>query len=116
MEKGRLRKGAFEDLEKALGLTFSAEGALYDENFMQSIPGPVSMTSYDWMHIYLVSGLWNTEIPVDECDQHRAWDRSSSSGQFPENSHVAQKNFFKRDRWYQSSREAQGRTLILLSF
>ena len=64
MEKGRLRKGAFEDLEKALGLTFSAEGALYDENFMQSIPGPVSMTSYDWMHIYLVSGLWNTEIPL----------------------------------------------------
>ena len=64
MEKGRLRKGAFEDLEKALGLTFSAEGALYDENFMQSIPGPVSMTSYDWMHIYLVSGLWNTEFPL----------------------------------------------------
>ena len=64
MEKGRLRKGAFEDLEKALGLTFSAEGALYDENFMQSIPGPVSMTSYDWMHIYLVSGLWNSEFPL----------------------------------------------------
>ena len=22
------------------------------------------MTSYDWMHIYLVSGLWNSEIPL----------------------------------------------------
>ena len=64
LEKGRIRKGAFEDLEKALGLTFSAEGALYDENFVNSIPGPVSMTSYDWMHIYLVSGLWNSEIPL----------------------------------------------------
>ncbi|CAL1143558.1 unnamed protein product [Cladocopium goreaui] len=59
-----LGKGAFEDLEKALGLTFSAEGALYDENFMNSIPGAVSMTSYDWMHIYLVSGLWNSEVSL----------------------------------------------------
>ena len=39
VEKGRLRKGAFEDLEKALALTFSAEGALFDENFVNSIPG-----------------------------------------------------------------------------
>ena len=64
LEKGRRGKGAFEDLEKALGLTFSAEGALYDENFMNSIPGAVSMTSYDWMHVYLVSGLWNSEVSL----------------------------------------------------
>ena len=63
-EKGRLGKGAFEDLEKALGLTFSAEGALFDENFMNSVPGAASMTSYDWMHIYLVSGLWSSEVSL----------------------------------------------------
>eukprot|EP00435_Cladocopium_sp_Y103_P027822 s3514_g6.t2 len=64
LEKGRLGKGAFEELEKALGLTFSAEGALYDENFMNSIPGAASMTSFDWMHVYLVSGLWNSEVSL----------------------------------------------------
>ena len=97
LEKGRLGKGAFEDLEKALGLTFAAEGALYDENFMNSIPGAVSMTSYDWMHIYLVSGLWNSEVSLLlDVAQQRAWDGSSSFSQFPQNCHVAQESFLQR--------------------
>ena len=55
-DKATLRKGAFDELEKTLGFTYCEEGALFDENFMATIPGPVSMTSYDWMHVYLVSG------------------------------------------------------------
>ena len=67
-------KGAFEELEKSLGLTFAPEGALFDENFMSSIPGVVSMTSFDWMHVYLVSGLWNSEVPllIDKVKQEHA--------------------------------------------
>ena len=63
-DKATLRKGAFDELEKTLGFTYCEEGALFDENFMATIPGPVSMTSYDWMHVYLVSGLWNSEVSL----------------------------------------------------
>ena len=63
-DKATLRKGAFEELEKTLRFTYCEEGALFDENFMATIPGPVLMTSYDWMHVYLVSGLWNSEVSL----------------------------------------------------
>ena len=63
-DKATLRQGAFDELEKTLGFTYCEEGALFDENFMATIPGPVSMTSYDWMHVYLVSGLWNSEVSL----------------------------------------------------
>ena len=50
------------------------------------------------------------------CDQQRASDGSSSLSRFPENCHVAQESFLQRHHWYQSSRETQGGTLVLLSF
>ena len=31
---------------------------------MNSVPGAASMTSYDWMHIHLVSGLWSSEVSL----------------------------------------------------
>lgn len=60
-EMPRLRKGAFEDLEKQLGLTWVDHGALWDHTFLTRVGGPISMTSFDWMHCYLVNGLFNSE-------------------------------------------------------
>eukprot|EP00438_Fugacium_kawagutii_P011637 Skav222051 [mRNA] locus=scaffold1020:518662:520062:+ [translate_table: standard] len=60
-EMPRLRKGAFEDLEKQLGLTWVEHGALWDHTFLARFGGPISMTSFDWMHCYLVNGLFNSE-------------------------------------------------------
>ena len=58
--KGTMGVGAFDDLEKALGLTWVPEGALLDPAFVSAVP-PISVSSFDWMHIYLVNGLWNSE-------------------------------------------------------
>ena len=41
----------------ATGLIFPSEGEL--DGLL--LDGPVSVTHYDWMHCYVVSGVWNTE-------------------------------------------------------
>lgn len=60
-EKPRMGKGAFEDLEKSLGLTWVENGALWDQDFLSRFGGPIRMTSFDWMHCCLVNGLFNSE-------------------------------------------------------
>ena len=56
-----LNKTHFDGLEKSLGLTWCQEGALYDPQFWKMIKGPVSMTSFDWMHCYFVNGSRSSE-------------------------------------------------------
>ena len=56
-----LNKTQFDGLEKSLWLTWCEEGALYDHQFWNMIKGPVSMTSFDWMHCYFVNGSWSSE-------------------------------------------------------
>ena len=46
-----MRVGAFDELEKALGLTWVPEGALLDPTFVSAVP-PISVSSFDWMHIW----------------------------------------------------------------
>lgn len=59
---GRIGKGRFDNMEKALGFNYLPEGALFNDALMQRLHGgPISITQYDFMHIYYVGGIWNTE-------------------------------------------------------
>ena len=61
-QKPIVNKTTFEKLEQSLGLSFAPEGALWDQEFCRYLQGgPISVTCFDWMHIFLVSGLWNSE-------------------------------------------------------
>ena len=60
-QRPNLNKTQFDGLEKSLGLTWCEEGALYDPQFWNMIKGPVSVTSFDWMHCYFVNGSWSSE-------------------------------------------------------
>ena len=69
---------------------------------MATIPGPVSMTSYDWMHIYLVSGLWNSEVSLlFEQGERRAWNRCVVVGCFFEEVVMAQEDLAQKLEWHQ---------------
>ena len=61
--KPALSKTAFTSLEQSVGLTFSPEGALWSNGLFNDMRGggPLTCTQYDWMHCFLVSGIWNTE-------------------------------------------------------
>ena len=55
-------KGRFADMEKALGFNYLPEGALFNDTLTQHLNGgPISVTQYDFMHIYYVGDVWNTE-------------------------------------------------------
>ena len=54
-----LTKGAYDELCKDYGWTHDPENILLDE---QLGVGGVSMCMYDWMHIFLVNGLFNVEV------------------------------------------------------
>ena len=61
-QKPMVNKTTFEKLEQSLGLSFAPDGALWDQEFCRHLQGgPISATCFDWMHIFLVSGLWNSE-------------------------------------------------------
>ena len=61
-QKNVLPKTKFERLEQALGLVYTEEGGLWCDRFLACLSGGVvSCTCYDWMHVLLVSGTWNTE-------------------------------------------------------
>ena len=60
-EKGRLTKGRFEELEKAVGMTFDPESLLADMELRQHLK-PCSSTMMDWMHNFLVHGITNLEV------------------------------------------------------
>ncbi len=59
-QRNELRKGAFADLETAVGLNYIPNGLLCCQA-LASVFGPVSSLMYDWMHVYLQGGLWNLE-------------------------------------------------------
>lgn len=59
---GTIGRGRFDNMEKALGFNYLPEGALFNNDLMQHLDGgPISITQYDFMHIYYVGGIWNTE-------------------------------------------------------
>ena len=58
---GVLGKGAFKDLTRALGINFCPSGLLFDNQLMTHLQ-PTEMTMYDWMHCYLVSGVFHIEV------------------------------------------------------
>ena len=57
-----LNKSQFEKLEQSLGLTYCPDGALWSDSCLEMVNGIVDCTSFDWMHCYLVSGIWNSEV------------------------------------------------------
>ena len=60
---GQCSKASFARTEQALGLQYAPEGALWCNDLInnQLVAGPTSITQYDFMHTYFVSGIWNTE-------------------------------------------------------
>lgn len=51
-------KGNFEILEQSLGVNFNPDGILFDPSCPLK---PVSSTMLDWLHVYLVNGLFQIE-------------------------------------------------------
>jgi len=58
-EKVVRTKKQFEILEQSLGINYTPEGMLFDESLDLK---PISHTMYDWLHIYLVNGLFVTQV------------------------------------------------------
>lgn len=59
---GQTSQAHFTKMQQALGLNFEPDGALFSSDLEGKLMGgPVSVTHYDWMHCYVVSGVWNTE-------------------------------------------------------
>ncbi len=56
-----MRAGAFKDLEQALGYNHDEHGLLQDLNMRGVLP-PITSFMYDFMHVYLVSGIANHEV------------------------------------------------------
>jgi len=54
-------KSALEDLEKALGLCYDAAGILWDLPLRRAVR-PISVSIYDWCHIFVASGVGNTAL------------------------------------------------------
>eukprot|EP00435_Cladocopium_sp_Y103_P016111 s1205_g4.t1 len=47
---------------QSLGLSYCPDGALWSDECLEMVGGIVDRTSFDWMHCYLVSGIWNSEV------------------------------------------------------
>ena len=59
---GTVNKATFTRHEQAVGLNHCPEGPLLSNDFLRHlINGPISSTQMDWMHIYLVGGIFQTE-------------------------------------------------------
>jgi hypothetical protein len=52
--KGELSKGAFDKLEKAIGIAYDEDGLIFDVPLRKFVP-LVSITTFDWMHLLLCS-------------------------------------------------------------
>ena len=57
-EKRIRTKKQFEILEQSMGINYVPTGMLFDEGLDLK---PISHTMYDWLHIYLVNGLFQTQ-------------------------------------------------------
>ena len=60
-QKAVLPKNQFEALETDLGLNYCPEGVLCDPVCMGALD-PTKALMFDWMHIYLVGGIFHLEI------------------------------------------------------
>ena len=56
-----MRVGAFDLRQKALGVNFAPHGVLFDASLRRHV-GPVTGTMWDWLHTYLVGGVFVTEM------------------------------------------------------
>ena len=61
-EKPNRTQKQFEQLEKAFGITLLEGMAQRVESLLHLGIGPCSTFMYDWMHVYLVNGIWNSEV------------------------------------------------------
>lgn len=60
---GTVSKTVFARTEQALGLAHAPHGVLLcDEVMRRVIGGPITVTQFDFMHCYFVSGIFNTEV------------------------------------------------------
>lgn len=55
-----LPSSRLEALETLWGWTYNMHGIMADPDNLYI--KPISQTMFDWMHIYLVDGVWNTEV------------------------------------------------------
>ena len=60
-DHNRLRHGAFAILERASGLNYEPHGLLADMQLRDYV-APISVTTMDWFHNFLVNGIVNVEI------------------------------------------------------
>jgi len=61
LASAHLPKTDFENLEKAFGLNYHPEGLLHDHTLREYVK-PAQHTMYDFMHVWLVSGVAHMEI------------------------------------------------------
>lgn len=62
---GNLSHAALERREVALGVLYLEQGALYSEQLLKNVlGGPISVSQFDWMHVFLVSGVFQTELTL----------------------------------------------------
>ena len=55
-------KAHFDKVESALGLAYSPHGPLWSQAFWDCLYDDLTnCIQFDWMHVYMVSGAWNTE-------------------------------------------------------
>lgn len=59
--KDILTKKEFAELEQSIGLNWTPRSVLWDEN-LRSVFKPAEMIQYDWMHVFLVQGLFQLEV------------------------------------------------------
>ena len=58
-EKPLRTKKAFETLEQSLGINFNPDGMLFHPDCPLK---PIEHTMFDWLHVYLVNGIFQCEI------------------------------------------------------
>ena len=51
----------FETLQRALGITYSKDMLLLDRTLRRFAP-PISISTFDWVHVWLVNGIANFEL------------------------------------------------------
>ena len=69
-EKLRRNKKRFEQLEQSMGINYVPTGMLFDEELDLK---PIAHTMYDWLHIYLVNGLFQSQanLMLDTLSKNR---------------------------------------------
>ena len=60
-QKPILSPDEFDRLEMVSGLNYAPKGMLFCQA-LRSIMFPIKLVMFDWMHIYLVGGIWNSEM------------------------------------------------------